>query len=153
MFFRDGVPRINVAVVAFTMPLKYSIAALREANEPVPELMRLPTEAEVGQAEEALAVRFHSDFRQFLLKASDVVVGAFETVTLTLPGAHTHLIDVTKAAHQLGVPKDWIPICEDNGDYYCMTPQGAVRFWAHDGASDESWESLGDWIDEVWLET
>jgi len=28
-----------------------------------------------------------------------------------------------------------------------------VKFWSHDGANDERWSSLSDWIDQVWLQS
>jgi hypothetical protein len=54
------------------MNLSEVIIELRELNEPVPKPFRLPTEAEVLAAEKRLNVRFHEDYRRFLLEASDV---------------------------------------------------------------------------------
>lgn len=113
--------------------------------------MRLPTPSEVARVEEELGIRFHPDFRSFLLHASDVVVGTLEPDTIALPGAHTDLKTIALAAREVGVPKDWTPVCESNGDYFCLTPNGEVRFWSHDGVTDESWPSLSTWIDDVWL--
>jgi len=135
------------------MSLIESIVALRKANQPVPKPMRLPTEIEVASAEEKIGMQFHLDLRTFLLRASDVVVGTFEPITITLPESHTDLTEVTLSARELGVPKDWIPVCESNGDYFCITPSGEIRYWSHDGASNESWASLSEWIDTVWLQS
>ena len=135
------------------MPLAESIASLRNGNQPVPKPMRLPTPEEVASVEETLHTRFHPDFQTYLLHASDVVFGTLEPVTITLPGGHTDLRKVARSAHDLGVPKDWLPVCEDNGDYFCLTPAGEVKFWSHDGANDERWSSLSDWIDQVWLQS
>ena len=52
----------------------------------------------------------------------------------------------------MGVPEDWIPICEDNSNFYCYTPDGTIRYWDHNGANDESWPNLATWIKEVWIE-
>ena len=57
-----------------------------------------------------------------------------------------------KEGRQVGVPVDWLPICEDNGDYYCFVPDGKIRFWDHNGASDEHWPDLATWVKEVWID-
>jgi hypothetical protein len=133
------------------MDLDRAITELRRRNEPVPKPARLPTAAEVDEAERLLATRFHPDFRRYLLEASDVNYGTKEPVTLTLPGAHTDLHVVMEDARQMGVPPGLVPICEDNGDFYCVNDRGEVLFWSHDGHSEEKWSSIAEWIELVWL--
>jgi len=133
------------------MNLAEAIARLRVLNEPVPRPARLPANEEVRHAESELGVSFHPDFRQYLLQASDVVYGNREPVTLTLPDSHTDLRAVARRAWDAGVPRDWVPICEDNGDYYCMRPDARIAFWSHQGSSTETWDSLADWIEQEWM--
>ena len=45
----------------------------------------------------------------------------------------------------------WLPICEDNGDYFCIVPGGQIRYWSPDGGTDESWPNLASWIKDVWI--
>jgi hypothetical protein len=126
---------------------------LRSLNEPVPKPMRLPTAAEVEAIERRLGVRFHPDYARYLLQASDIVFGAKEPATIMDPDSHTDLAKVCKAAWEgYGVPRDLIPICEDNADLYCMNAAGEVLFWSHDDASHEKWPNLATWINEVWIE-
>ncbi|MDB5329823.1 MAG: cell wall assembly protein [Phycisphaerales bacterium] len=134
------------------MTLDEAIARLRELNETVPIPQRLPTEAEVSAAERELGHPFHPNFRKYLLEASDVVYDTKEPVTITDPDSHTHLQTVCEDAwEQMEVPKKLLPICEDNGDYYCMNKKGEIVFWSGDGATDEKWPSLAAWIEEVWI--
>ena len=129
------------------------IQELRELNEPVPIPLRLPAPQEVADTESELGVSFHPDYVKYLLEASDVVYGALEPATITDPESHTHLPEITKAAWEdMGVPKELIPICEDNGDYYCMNSTGEVVFWSHNGLTNEKWSNLATWIKEVWIE-
>lgn len=51
----------------------------------------------------------------------------------------------------IGLPNNWLPICEDNGDYYCIIPDGTLQFWISNRSSDEKWPSLKAWIKEVWI--
>ena len=133
------------------MPLDAALRALRAANECVPRPSRLPSPAEVAAMEAQLGITFHADYRQLLLKAGDVTVGTLEPATITAPASHTHLPEVVASARAYGVPESLFPFCADNGDFYCLTPTGAVRFWSHDGASAEVWPDLATWIVHVWL--
>lgn len=134
------------------MTLEQAIASLQELNEAVPEPARLPLEVEVSAMEEELRVKFHPDFRAYLLKASDVTVGTLEPVTITDPQAHTHLPTIAgEAWEELDLPRNLLPICEDNGDYYCIDNKGKIVFWSGDGTSGESWPNLAAWIEQVWI--
>jgi hypothetical protein len=135
------------------MNLDDAFRELRVRNEPVPRPFRLPTPAEVDDAERRIGVRFHPDFRRYLLEVSDVACGVIEPVTITCPESHTDLFSVAESAWDgHGVPRDLFPICEDNANFYCMNSAGEVVFWSHDGWSPERWPSLADWIEHVWLD-
>jgi hypothetical protein len=74
--------------------------------------------------------------------------------TITLPEAHTDLFRMTERARNTwNVPSELVPICEDNADYYCMTPDGRVIFWSHEmqAPSGVEWSDLASWIEEVWM--
>jgi len=129
------------------------ILELRGLNEPVPKPLRLPDPNEVDEAQKQLGVKFHPDYRKFLLEASDVIFGVKEPCTVIPDGGHTDLLEVAKEAwDQVGVPRDLIPICEDNGDYYCMNNSGEVVYWSHNGPTDERWPDLATWIKQVWID-
>jgi len=134
--------------------LDEAIAELRRRNEAVPKPPRLPTLDEVKAAEAKLGVAFHPDYIRFLLEASDVNYNVLEPATITIPGAHTDLFRITKRAREVWqVPTVLVPICEDNADCYCLTPEGRVIFWAHDirAPSGAKWPDLATWIEEVWM--
>jgi hypothetical protein len=134
------------------MELDEVLPILRSRNESVPRPLRLPTHAEVEVAEQRLAVRFHPDFVRYLLECSDVVCGTVEPVTITRPEAHTDLFKVAESAWAgYGVPRELLPICHDNADFYCMNSSGEVLFWSHNGRSSEKWKNLADWIQDMWL--
>ena len=80
------------------MSLDAAIARLRERKETVPILPRLPTEAEVQEAERKLGVSFHPDYRDFLLKGSDIVFGMLEPAVVTPNAGHLDLVHVASRA-------------------------------------------------------
>ena len=135
------------------MNLPEVIAELRELNEPVAKPFRLPTEAEVSAAEKRLNIKFHDDYRKFLLEASDVVVGTLEPAMVAADCGYLNLCEIAEYAwDEMELPLTLLPICEDNGDYYCMNKKGEVEFWTADGAATDKWDNLAVWIKEVWIE-
>lgn len=134
------------------MTLTETIAELRSLNEPVPRPFRLPTEAEVRSAEARLGVSFPADYRRYLLEASDVAVGTLEPAVVTPDAGHLDLVSMAESAwDEADVPRDLLPFCEDNGDYFCLNARGEVVRWSHDGVADERWPDLARWIREVWI--
>ncbi|MEQ8439352.1 MAG: SMI1/KNR4 family protein [Ilumatobacter fluminis] len=129
--------------------LNEAIARLRRLSTPVPRPRRLPTESEVRDAETNLGVSFHPDLRRYLLEASDVVYGTHEPVTIS--GGHTAIETVVHSARDLGVPDGLLPICDDNADYFCITANGDIVYWSHNGATNETWPNLATWITDVWI--
>ena len=131
--------------------IESAIKHLRELNEPVPRPLSLPNEIEVKKWETELGILLPVDYRTYLLKASDVVLGSIEPGTIGDPLSHTHLPKIIQSARTYGVPENLLPFCEDNGDFYCLTSHGEIVFWSHNGISDESWPNLADWIEQVWI--
>lgn len=135
------------------MTLDEALSELRTKNESVPRPARLPTPNEVEETERILGIRFKPDFRRYLLEASDIVFGVLELVTITNRAAHTDLVRICKTAwDKVGVPQELLPICENNGDYFCMTENGEVVFWSHNGWAEEKWPNFATWIEKVWIE-
>ena len=134
------------------MPLPETIETLRGLNQPVPRPARLPTEVEVAAAEQQLGVRFSPDYRYFLLHGSDVVYGVMEPAQVTPDAGHTDLVGVATRAWRAGVSGEFLPFCEDNGNYYCFAPDGRIGLLLHDGLSGGSWPDLSHWIQEVWID-
>jgi hypothetical protein len=135
------------------MKLPDVIDELRRLNQSVPKPFKLPTENEVRAAEDRLGVTFPEDYRRYLLEASDVVYGTLEPAVVTQDSGHLNLVEVAESAwNEMDVPRNLLPICEDNGDYYCLNDKGEVQFWSHDGTADEKWPDLATWIKRVWIE-
>ena len=103
------------------MKLTDVIAELRRLNEPVPEPLSLPTLKDVEAAERRLKMKFPPDYRKYLLEASDVVYGSLEPAIVIPDAGYLHLAELAESAwSEMEVPRDLLPICEDNGDYYCL---------------------------------
>jgi hypothetical protein len=126
------------------------IEMLRERNEPVPVPLELPDDDLIVEIEEQLYVSLPDDLRHFLLNASDVVCGSYEPVTVTDPHSHTYLPEMAAVAWSMGLPRKYLPICEFNGAYYCISQDGTVLLW-DENTSNESWDSIWHWVREVWL--
>jgi len=126
---------------------------LRDHHQAVPVPLELPDEDDLVEIEEELLIAIPRDMRQYLLEASDVITGTLEPVTVADPHAHTHLPDVAALAWSLGLPRHLLPLCEDNGAYYCVDPEGEVSLWTDGELSGETWDSVWQWVRDVWLES
>jgi hypothetical protein len=128
------------------------IDMLRDSNQPVPVPLDLPDEDVLVEVEEQILLPIPRDMRTYLLEASDVIFGSLEPVTAADPYSHTYLPEVAAVAWSLGVPRYLVPLCEDNGSYYCVEPEGEVVLWRDGDLTDETWPSVWHWIHDVWLE-
>ena len=132
------------------------IEQLRELNEPVPVPLELPEEETLVEIQEQILIHLPFGLREFLLTVSDVVYGRLEPVTASDPQSHTYLPEVASYAWDIGVPREFVPLCEDHGNYYVVEEDGTVLLWdAETGEinEDESWESVWHWVRDVWLES
>ncbi len=110
----------------------------------------LPSEKEIEFYENELQIKFVDDYKYFLKEASNILYGTIDPCVLS-GDVRGDLIAITNEARHLGVPNSWLPICEDNSNYYCIDEEGSIRYWAHDGVDDDSWEDLAAWIESVWI--
>lgn len=127
------------------------IEALREANQAGHFGLELPDEDMLVEIEEAILLPLPGDLRTYLLEASDVVIGHLEPVTAADPRSHTYLPEMTSVAWSVGLPREYIPVCEYDGGYACIGQDGKVLFWANGDMQGEEWDDLWDWCEEVWL--
>lgn len=131
------------------------IEQLREANEPVPVALELPDEDLLVEIQELLLIHIPDDMKAFLLTVSDVVYGSLEPVTVTDPQSHTYLPEVAANAWDAGMPREYVPLCQDGDNYYAVEEDGTVLLWDGDeeAVTDETWDSVWTWARDVWLES
>ncbi|WP_339671127.1 SMI1/KNR4 family protein [Dasania marina] len=128
------------------------IEALRSANELVPLPLELPDEETLVEIEEQLFVALGADFKDFLLNVSDVVYGSLEPVTAADPNSHTYLPEVAAIAWDRGLSRELLPVCESGEGYYCIDEVGKISYWENGELSEQTWNHIWDWAQEVWLE-
>lgn len=126
---------------------------LRDANQDVLVPLDLPDEDDLIEIEEQVLLPIPRDVRTYLLEASDVVYGTLEPVTVSDPNSHTYLPEVAAHAWSVGVPRYLLPLCEDGANFYCVEPEGQVVLWQAGDLTDESWDSVWQWVRDVWLES
>ena len=83
---------------------------------------------------------------------SDVDFNVLQPATITEAGSSTDILRIAKRAREVWqVPPELVPICMDNADFCCMTPDGRVIFRSHDSQAPngEEWPDLATWIEQV----
>lgn len=113
------------------------------------EPFRIPTDAEIADAESKLNFRFPDQYVQFLKGGSDVANAVFEAAVIVGSSSYLDIFEIAETAWAQGVPRDWLPFIEDNSDYYCISKAGAVRYWSHNGSTNESWPTFAAWFEQV----
>lgn len=112
----------------------------------------LPNDALLDSYEKDIGCIFSMDYRKLLKEANNIFYGTIELLLVTNDKKYSsELSIVLNDAREQGLPKDWLPICEDNGSYYCLVPDGTIRYWTLDGYSNDSWENLANWVEQVWI--
>ncbi len=127
------------------------IEALQRKAIPQRIPLELPDDDILVEIEEEILLPIPYSFKQFLLTVSDLVCGSIEPVTASDQQAHTHLPEVTAQAWAEGLSRELIPICQLGSDYYCVNQDGEVLFWHQGEISQEHWESVWRWAQDVWL--
>ena len=126
---------------------------LKSLRMTLPVAQYLPSDKVIDEYETEIGLVFPEDYRTFLKEASDSMLNGKDALRLTPERDHPRELCIAlEEARQIGVPSNWLPICEDNGDYFCLTPDQSVRLWDHNGASHQSWPDLAAWIKEVWID-
>lgn len=110
---------------------------------------RIPTDAEISRAEGKLNFRFPDQYIQFLKGGSDLANAVFEPLGILGECRYLDIFEIAQAAWAEGVPQDWLPFIEDNSDYFCISEAGVVRYWSHNGRTDESWPTFTAWFEQV----
>ncbi|WP_080115825.1 SMI1/KNR4 family protein [Pseudomonas syringae] len=130
-----------------------AIAELKVCRIPLPLHQQLPDDELINAYEHELGVSFPSDYKTFVKEASDSICNGKDVLRLTANrDSPRELLNAVIEARQQGLPDSWIPVCEDNGNYYCILEDGTVRYWSHDGSSNESWPNLASWIKQAWID-
>lgn len=129
-----------------------AVGALINASAGVRIRLPAPDDELIDSYESQMEITFGDEYRYFLKNASTIYFGNIEPLVLSRDiNSRGDLLQAIKIARRLGVPFKWLPVCEDNGDYYCLDQTGNIRFWSGDGVSSESWPTLADWIIYVWI--
>lgn len=127
------------------------VQELRDRAEPTPVPLDLPSEEDLLDVEQQILLTLPRDYREFMLCVSDVVLGSIEPATAADPQSHTYLPDMAADAWDAGLPRDLIPICQAPAGYFCINQDGLIRRWQHGEIEDKEWESIWDWVCDVWL--
>lgn len=129
------------------------IELLQESNLDVPVPLELPDEDDLVEIEEQILISLPDEYKLFLLEVSDVVCGSIEPATVTDSQSHTYLPEMAATAWDVGMPREYIPICEHADGFYCITQEAEILLWAGGELTEEEWPSIWDWAKDVWLES
>jgi len=114
----------------------------------------LPSDEVLMMYQDKVGIPFNEETKLYFKNFPSLAYGynAIEPLLLTGdPDCYWDLLRAVRDGREMGLPTDWLPIVEDNADYYAVRPDGRVAFWSHNGTTDEEWENIASWIREVWI--
>tara|TARA_B100002049_G_C16009394_1_gene345111 strand:- start:334 stop:756 length:423 start_codon:yes stop_codon:yes gene_type:complete len=124
---------------------------LREKNEDRFGSVALPDLDLLVEIEEQILISLPKELKELLLSVSDVVYGPIEPVTASDPQLHTYLPEVAAVAWDRGVPREFIPICQYQDNFFLVSQEGDVSYWLDGEMHEKEWDSIWNWVDDVWL--
>lgn len=126
------------------------LAELQDIAQDVPVPLDLPEHDDLVDIEEAILLPIPPLYRDFLLHASDLIIGSLEPMTAADPSSHTYLADLAAEAWQQGLPRELLPICQSGDGYYAVNQDDEILLWSPDSGSEEAAESIWHWARDVW---
>jgi hypothetical protein len=110
-----------------------------------------PTDDVIVQAQEKLDFKFPPSYIEFIKSGYPVGNSILEPLMIDPISSHVDIYDsASNVWENYEIPREWLPICEDNGDLYLMNAEGVVRFWSHDGMfEEETWPTLAAWLASI----
>ncbi len=109
---------------------------------PVP----LPDDDVIRYVEDEIGLKLSADYRYLVQNAGNIVLSKELLYLRADREGRCNILPSVASARESGVPRDWLPICQDNGDYYCLLPDGSVQLWSHDQMFEGHWFDLSDWV-------
>jgi len=112
-----------------------------------------PTLDHVIEAQEAMLISVPAILRDFLLDSSYEIFGRLEPVTIADRNCHTYLPEVAAETWARGLPREYIPLCQDRSNVYCVAEDDTVYIWNEslgeepEEVASDSWE----WVRDIWL--
>ena len=109
-----------------------------------------PTDLEIEEAQRKLNFIFPIEYINFIKSSYDLGETTLEALEICNPGSHVDIYTVIADARKYyGLPKELLPICEDNSDYYCLNNLGEIIYWSHNGLTDEKWKNITEWRNQM----
>jgi len=110
-------------------------------------LYNLPSDDVLKMYQDEIGISFNEETKIYFKNLPYLSYNGFEPLLITTDlDRRLDLLRVVRNAREMGLPTDWLPIMESNGDYYAVRPDGRVAFWSHNGITDEEWEDIASWI-------
>jgi hypothetical protein len=145
---------------AASMEDKLTPFAISSVNKVFPDGLPKCTSEDLKSLEAQLNVQIPTELAVFYQKFAQVRFTCYEILS---PQSifHNHLtegtVTIITEAWKRGVPREYLPFCYDNADYYCIHLEtGQVRFWSHDSETfsdnpNDMWASFNEWILKDWI--
>lgn len=120
-----------------SIDIRDAIAELKGVRIHLPNAQEFPDDALVEAYEREIGVLFSDEYKIFAKEASDSIFNGKDALRLTVNrDSPRELLSTVAEAREQGVPESWLPICEDNGNYYCLLEDGYISYCSYDSRGE-----------------
>jgi SMI1-KNR4 cell-wall len=115
------------------------------------------TDIQIENVESILNIKFPKTYILFVKEYLNIRLGSYEILTLNSDDNLYLIAQFEDAKKYFDLPEHLIPFLEDNGDYFCFDTtkindgEYSVKYWSHNGTTDEKWDNFMDWVEKCWL--
>lgn len=129
-----------------SVKIQEAVRLLKKHDDGLVSPILPPDDDVILYVEGEIGLKLSADYRYLVQNAGHISLSK-ELLYLRADGeGRSNIIPSIASARKSGVPTDWLPICRDNGDYYCLWPDGSVELWSHDQMFEGRWSDLSDWV-------
>lgn len=135
-----------------TTKIQEAVKQIQATPDAFTSQLPLPDDETIEYVETEIGIQLPPDYRHLAQNAGNVVLSKELLYLRRDREGRCNLLSAIFDARKSGVPSNWLPICRDNADYYCLLPDGSVNLWSHDGMFEGRWDDLSDWIIDSFIQ-
>jgi hypothetical protein len=110
-----------------TTKIREAVKQIQATPDAFTSQLPLPDDETIKYVETESGIQLSLDYKHLVQNAGNVVLSKELLYLRRDREGRCNLLSAIFDARESGVPSDWLPICRDNADYYCLLPDGSVH--------------------------
>jgi hypothetical protein len=138
--------KTSQGILMISEKIRQAVRLMEAQTDRFTTLIPLPDDTTIQYVEHKIGLKLPEDYRYLVQNAGNIVLTKELLYLRADSEGRCNILPSIASARDSGLPTDWLPICRDNNDYYCLLPDGSVELWSHDQIFEGHWSDLSDWV-------